>query len=109
GLEAEETAPDDDGAGCAAERRRQPAYFVGEGSDVVERPVDVGVLGSGDRQAGGVRAGREDDVVEGHLRGRGAHDPGLEVDLARGFTREQPDLRLLPQRGVAEGEVDLPG
>lgn len=108
GLEAQETAADGDRIDLAAQLARQFRDLLVDGTDVLQRAVDVGEFGSRDRQAGGVGAGGDDElVIRVHGSGRRGHGPARGVDAGHALAGLQRQRGVVPHRGTAQGEVDV--
>ena len=76
--------------------------------DVLERAVNVGVLGAGDRQAGGVRTRSHHQlVVFVVVAGRGHHALGSGVDFDGALAGLQGQGLVVPHGRFAQGEVHV--
>ena len=108
GFQAQQAAADGDGVDLAAQLLRQFRDGLVDGPDVFQRAVDVGEFGSRDRQAGGVGAGGDDQlVIRVHGAGRGGHGFARGVDAGHALAGLQRQRLVVPHRGAAQGEVDV--
>ena len=108
GFQPEQPAADGDGVDLAAQLLRQLRDRLVDGPDVFQRAVDVGEFGARDRQAGGVGAGGDDQlVVRVYGAGRGGDSLARGVDAGDALAGLQRQRVVVPHRGGAQGEVDV--